>query len=172
MNTEAMDTDAAEWSTEGCTIEAALNVVGDRQTFLILREVLTGVRRFSEILELTGLSRQVLTDRLNNLVDQGLLRRHAYQVSGSRPRAEYRLTEKGFDLYPVVLALLEWGNRYEVGPDGPLVELRAPRLRRRDPPGAALRRRPRRHRAAAARCRVPGRVPGRGSPLRCPVSLS
>ena len=113
--------DAAEWSTEGCTIEAALNVVGDRQTFLILREVLTGVRRFSEILELTGLSRQVLTDRLNNLVDQGLLRRHAYQVSGSRPRAEYRLTEKGFDLYPVVQALLEWGNRYESGPDGPLV---------------------------------------------------
>lgn len=121
MNTEAMDTKAAEWSTEGCTIEAALNVVGDRQTFLILREVLTGVRRFSEILELTGLSRQVLTNRLNNLVDQGLLRRHAYQVSGSRPRAEYRLTEKGFDLYPVVQALLEWGNRYEVGPDGPLV---------------------------------------------------
>lgn len=113
--------DAAEWSTEGCTIEAALNVVGDRQTFLILREVLTGVRRFSEILELTGLSRQVLTDRLNNLVDQGLLRRHTYQVSGSRPRAEYRLTEKGFDLYPVVQALLEWGNRYESGPDGPLV---------------------------------------------------
>ena len=116
-----MDTKAAEWSTEGCTIEAALNVVGNRQTFLILREVLTGVRRFSEILELTGLSRQVLSDRLNNLVDQGLLRRHTYQVSGSRPRAEYRLTEKGFDLYPVVQALLEWGNRYECGPDGPLV---------------------------------------------------
>jgi DNA-binding HxlR family transcriptional regulator len=116
-----MDTSAADWSTEGCTIEAALNVVGDRQTFLILREVLTGVRRFSDILELSGLSRQVLSDRLAKLVDEGLLRRHAYQAPGSRPRSEYRLTEKGFDLYPVVLALLEWGNRYEVGPDGPLV---------------------------------------------------
>ena len=117
-----MDTDAAQWSTQGCTIEAALNVVGDRQTFLILREILTGKRRFSEILELTDLSRQVLSDRLAKLVDQGLLRRHTYQAPGSRPRAEYRLTEKGFDLYPVVLALLEWGNRYECGPDGPLVK--------------------------------------------------
>jgi DNA-binding HxlR family transcriptional regulator len=117
-----MDTQAAEWSTEGCTIEAALNVVGDRQTFLILREILTGKRRFSEILELTDLSRQVLSDRLAKLVDQGLLRRHTYQAPGSRPRAEYRLTDKGFDLYPVVLALLEWGNRYEVGPNGPLVK--------------------------------------------------
>src|SRR5919106_3750479 len=117
-----MDTHATDWSTEGCTIEAALNVVGDRQSFLILREILTGKRRFSEILELTDLSRQVLSDRLAKLVDEGLLRRHTYQAPGSRPRAEYRLTEKGFDLYPVVLALLEWGNRYECGPDGPLLK--------------------------------------------------
>jgi DNA-binding HxlR family transcriptional regulator len=122
MDTDVMDPTAAEWSTDGCTIEAALQVMGDRQTFLILREVLTGKRRFSEILELTGLSRQVLSDRLAKLVDQELLRRHSYQAPGSRPRAEYRLTEKGFDLYPVVLALLEWGNRYECGPQGPLVK--------------------------------------------------
>lgn len=114
--------DASQWSTAGCTIEATLNIMGDRQTFLILREVLTGKRRFSEILELTGLSRQVLSDRLVKLVDQGLLRKHVYQAPGSRPRSEYRLTEKGFDLYPVVLALLEWGNRYECGPNGPLVK--------------------------------------------------
>jgi DNA-binding HxlR family transcriptional regulator len=117
-----MDPRATDWSTEGCTIEAALKVVGDRQTWLILREILTGKRRFSEILELTDLSRQVLSDRLAKMVDEGLLRRHTYQAPGSRPRAEYRLTDKGFDLYPVVLALLEWGNRYECGPDGPLVK--------------------------------------------------
>ncbi len=122
MNSEVMDTDASQWSTDGCTIEATLKIMGDRQTFLILREVLTGKRRFSEILELTGLSRQVLSDRLVKLVDQGLLRKHTYQAPGSRPRSEYRLTEKGFDLYPVVLAMLEWGNRYECGPDGPLVK--------------------------------------------------
>jgi DNA-binding HxlR family transcriptional regulator len=121
MSTDAPAPSAAEWSTQGCTIEAALKVVGDRQSFLILREILTGKRRFSEILELTDLSRQVLSDRLTKLLDQGLLRRHTYQAPGSRPREEYRLTEKGFDLYPVVLALLEWGNRYESGPNGPLV---------------------------------------------------
>lgn len=119
---EVLDAKATDWSTEHCTIEAALRIVGDRQTFLILREILTGKRRFSEILELTGLSRQVLSDRLARLLDQELIRRHTYQSPGSRPRAEYRLTAKGFDLYPVVLALLEWGNRYEPGPDGPLVK--------------------------------------------------
>jgi DNA-binding HxlR family transcriptional regulator len=119
---EVLDPKATDWSTEGCTIEAALNIMGDRQTFLILREILTGKRRFSEILELTGLSRQVLSDRLAKLLDGGLVRQHTYQAPGSRPRAEYRLTDKGFDLYPVVLALLEWGNRYECGPDGPLVK--------------------------------------------------
>jgi DNA-binding HxlR family transcriptional regulator len=122
MNTEVIDPKATDWATDGCTIEAALNVVGDRQTFLILREILTGKRRFSEILELTGLSRQVLSDRLAKLLEQGLVRQHTYRAPGSRTRAEYRLTDKGFDLYPVVLALLEWGNRYECGPDGPLVK--------------------------------------------------
>ncbi len=117
-----MDPKATDWSTAGCTIEAALNIVGDRQTFLILREILTGKRRFSEIRALTGLSRQVLSDRLARLLDQGLVRRHSYQVEGSRPREEYRLTDKGFDLYPVLLALLEWGNRYEVGPEGPPIK--------------------------------------------------
>ena len=66
---EVLDPKATDWSTEGCTIEAALNIVGDRQTFLILREILTGKRRFSEILDLTGLSRQVLSDRLARLLD-------------------------------------------------------------------------------------------------------
>lgn len=119
---ELLDLKATDWSTEGCTIEAALKIVGDRQTFLILREILTGKRRFSEILDRTGLSRQVLSNRLAKMLEQGLVRRHTYQAPGSRPRDEYRLTEKGFDLLPVVLALLAWGNRYECGPDGPSVK--------------------------------------------------
>src|SRR5690606_12094113 len=94
---QVLDPQATDWSTEGCTIEAALNVVGDRQTVLIVREILTGKRRFSEILDLTGLSRQVLSNRLARLLDQGLVRRHTYQAPGSRPRDEYRLTDKGFD---------------------------------------------------------------------------
>ena len=116
-----MTVEALRWSTEGCTIAAALEVVGDRQTFLVMREVVTGVRRFADIQELTGMPRQVLSNRLARLVDEGLLRRHTYTEPGCRPREEYRLTDKGFDLYPVLLALLAWGNRYAGGPDGPTV---------------------------------------------------
>ncbi len=113
-----MTTEALHWSTDGCTIAAALEVVGDRQTFLVMREVLTGVRRFDDIRELTDMPRQVLSNRLTRLVDEGLLRRHTYTEPGRRPRQEYRPTDKGLDLYPVVLALLEWGNHYAGGPEG------------------------------------------------------
>jgi DNA-binding HxlR family transcriptional regulator len=117
-----MTVEAMLWSTEGCTIAAALDVVGDRQTFLVMREVVTGVRRFADIQELTGMPRQVLSNRLKRLVDEGLLRRHTYTEPGCRPREEYRLTEKGFDLYPVLLSLLAWGNRYAGGSDGPTIQ--------------------------------------------------
>jgi hypothetical protein len=68
--------------------------------------------------------RQVLSDRLARLVGEGLLRKVPYQESGQRQRYEYRLTEKGFDLYPVLVALMEWGDRHAVGPAGPQVLLR------------------------------------------------
>jgi DNA-binding HxlR family transcriptional regulator len=115
---------ALRWSVEGCTIAAALEVVSDRSTFLVMREVCIGVRRFDVIRVRTGMARQVLSDRLTKLVDEGLLRRHRYQEPGQRPRHEYRLTEKGFDLYSVVVALLDWGNRYMAGPGGPPIEFR------------------------------------------------
>jgi DNA-binding MarR family transcriptional regulator len=68
--------------------------------------------------------RQVLSQRLGRLVDEGLLRKMPYQESGQRSRDEYRLTDKGLDLYPVLVSLLQWGDRYAVGPAGPPVELR------------------------------------------------
>ncbi|HET9255555.1 MAG TPA: helix-turn-helix domain-containing protein [Pseudonocardiaceae bacterium] len=113
---------ALRWSVDGCTIAAALEVVSDRSTVLVMREVLTGVRRFDDIRVRTGMPRQVLSTRLARLVSEGLLRRHPYQEPGQRPRHEYRLTEKGFDLYPVVVALLDWGNCYLAGPGGPPIE--------------------------------------------------
>jgi DNA-binding HxlR family transcriptional regulator len=93
-------------------------VVSDRSTFLVMREVCTGVHRFDDIRVRTGMARQVLSDRLTKLVHEGLLWRHPYQEPGQRPRHEYRLTEKGFDLYLVVVALLDWGSRYMAGPAG------------------------------------------------------
>jgi DNA-binding HxlR family transcriptional regulator len=113
-----------DFDSTNCAIGAAVEIIGERPTFLVLREVFNGVRRFDEMRRRTGLPRQVLSHRLARLVGEGLLRKVPYRESGQRARDEYRLTAKGIDLYPVLVALMEWGDRYEVGPAGPSVELR------------------------------------------------
>jgi DNA-binding HxlR family transcriptional regulator len=114
--------EALEWSIDNCTVQRALQVVGDRWSFVVLREVFNGVRRFDDMRARTAIPRQVLSDRLGRLVDEDLLRRHPYREAGQRARFEYRLTEKGFDLYPVLVALNTWGSRYYADPVGsPLV---------------------------------------------------
>jgi DNA-binding HxlR family transcriptional regulator len=102
-----------------CTIGAAVGIIGEKWTFLVLREVFNGVRRFDEMQRRTQAPRQVLSDRLARLVGQGLLRKVPYQEQGQRSRYEYRLTEAGLDLYPVLVALMQWGDRYAAGPAGP-----------------------------------------------------
>ena len=113
-----------DYDSANCTIGATVDILGERPTFLVLREAFNGVRRFDDMQRRTGMPRQVLSQRLSRLVDEGLLRKVPYQEAGQRPRSEYRLTEKGLDLYPVLVALMQWGDRYEVGPDGPPVLLR------------------------------------------------
>jgi DNA-binding HxlR family transcriptional regulator len=113
-----------DYETGNCTIEAALRVVGEKWTFLVLREAFNGVRRFADIQRRTGMPRQVLSDRLRRLPGEGILRPGEYREAGQRPRQEYRLTRKGVALFPVIVSLLEWGNAYAVSPEGPLVELR------------------------------------------------
>jgi DNA-binding HxlR family transcriptional regulator len=108
---------------DNCSIGRALQIVGERWTFLVLREAFNGVRRFDEVCHHLGVSRAVLTERLATLVGEGILERSPYQVAGQRTRYEYRLTEKGRDLYPVLVALLAWGDRYAADPDGPAVVL-------------------------------------------------
>jgi DNA-binding HxlR family transcriptional regulator len=110
-----------ELSVENCSIARAMAVLGERWTLVVLREITLGVRRFVEIRERTGMPRQVLTDRLNLLVDGGILRRVPYQEEGARQRDEYRLTAKGFDLFPLLVAVREWGDRYLADPEGPSV---------------------------------------------------
>jgi DNA-binding HxlR family transcriptional regulator len=112
-----------DYDTENCTIGATLAIVGEKWTFLVLREAFNGVRRFGDIRRRISAPRQVLSDRLARLVDEGLLRRVPYQEPGQRSRSEYRLTEKGLALFPLMVALLEWGNTYAASPDGPVVEL-------------------------------------------------
>ncbi|MGP9021028.1 winged helix-turn-helix transcriptional regulator [Streptomyces sp. BR1] len=112
----------SEIGTANCSVARALSVVGDRWTMLVLRDAFHGVRRFEDFRESTGVSRPVLTERLTALVEHGVLRRERYQ---DRPeRYEYRLTEKGAGLYPVIVSLMGWGDRWMAGDDGPPVRLR------------------------------------------------
>jgi len=114
---------ALAWSAENCSIGRTLDLLRDRWTFLVLREVVNGVRRFDDMRVRTNVPRAVLSDRLASLVAQGMLRRVPYQEPGQRTRHEYRLTEKGLDLYPVLVAMLEWGDRYLSDAEGPALEL-------------------------------------------------
>jgi DNA-binding HxlR family transcriptional regulator len=113
---------ALAYSTENCTIGRAMDVLGERWTFVVLREVFNGIRRFDDMRRHTGIPRQVLTDRLSLLVEQDVLRRVAYREPGQRERQEYRLTDKGFALFPVMVAIAAWGDRYLADPDGPPIE--------------------------------------------------
>ena len=113
-----------DYDTANCAIGAAVGVLGERPTFLVLRETFNGVRRFDDMQRRTGMPRQVLSQRLARLVAEGLLRKVRYRESGQRSRDEYRLTDKGLDLYPVLVALMEWGDRYAGGADGQPVLLR------------------------------------------------
>jgi DNA-binding HxlR family transcriptional regulator len=113
------------WTTfgrENCSLEATASIIGDRQTLLVLRESFLRVRRFGELQRNTGLSRNILADRLQALVGNGILERREYQQGPQR--FEYRLTQKGLDLYPILLGLMAWGAKYETGAEGTLVELR------------------------------------------------
>jgi DNA-binding HxlR family transcriptional regulator len=113
-----------DYDTANCAIGSAVQIIGERPTFLVLREAFSGVRRFDDMQRRTAMPRQVLSDRLARLVDQGLLRKVPYRDSGQRRRHEYRLTGKGLDLYPVLVALMAWGDQHAAGPEGPQVQLR------------------------------------------------
>ncbi len=114
--------EALDWSVDNCTIGRTLDILGDRWSFIVLREVFQGIRRFDDLTVRTSIPRAVLTDRLRRLVESGILRREPYRDPGARSRFEYRLTAKGLDLYPVLLALQSWGDRYLADPEGPPIE--------------------------------------------------
>ena len=102
---------------ENCSLARALAVVGDRWTLLVLRESFMGVRRFDDFEKRLKIARRVLSERLTMLVDEGVLRKIPYQ---ERPtRYEYRLTDKGFALYPTIITLVHWGDRFYAGDAGP-----------------------------------------------------
>ena len=103
-----------------CSMAAALDVLGERWSLLALREMAYGVHRFSRIAGFTGASRDILADRLRKLEDAGVVERRQY--SEHPPRYEYHLTRAGHELFPVMMALRAWGDRWAV--DAPAVDLR------------------------------------------------
>src|ERR671930_1495443 len=114
-----MPIDRMRYSAANCSIARTLDIVGEKWTLLILRESFYGLRRFEDLQSAVGCARNVLSARLAKLVDEGILERRPYREPGSRDRHEYVLTEKGLDLFPALIALLQWGDRWQAGPSGP-----------------------------------------------------
>lgn len=109
-----------KWSQladETCSVARSVAVIGDRWTLMLLRDAFLGVRRFDDFERRLGISRSIIADRLKHLVDEGVLRREAYQENPVRH--EYRLTDKGLSLHPVMMAIVHWGDVHYAGEAGP-----------------------------------------------------
>jgi DNA-binding HxlR family transcriptional regulator len=110
----------ASFGDMNCSVAQCLEVVGEWWSLLVVRDAFLGVTRFDEFQERLGIARNVLNQRLAYLVDAGVLERVAY--SEHPPRFDYLLTEQGRDLWPVIVALRQWGDRWRA-PDGPPLQL-------------------------------------------------
>ena len=104
------------YDSQDCSIARALEVIGERWTLLVVRDAFLGVRRFDDFQRDLGVARNVLADRLQRLVDADILERRRYQERP--PRYEYRLTDRGRDLFPVLHTLMKWGDKH-FAPHGP-----------------------------------------------------
>lgn len=108
---------ASETAVRECSIARTLELLGEKWTLLAVRELMLGSRRFSDIVRYTGAPRDILTQRLRKLEEHGIVRRSEYQ---ERPRrSEYRLTDLGWSLLPLLTMLRAWGDAHLAGPEGP-----------------------------------------------------
>jgi DNA-binding HxlR family transcriptional regulator len=108
-----------DYPTQYCPVASTLEVIGERWTLLVIRDIFLGIRRFDDIQRDLGVARNVLQDRLEGLIEHGIVVKRPYQ---ERPvRSEYRLTEKGADLWPVLVAMLTWGDRHAITGERPMV---------------------------------------------------
>ena len=118
-----MHEDRLRYSAANCSIARTLGVVGEKWTLLILRDAFYGVRRFDDFHTAIGCARNLLAARLKTLVAHGLLERAGYTDERGRGRHEYLLTDKGRELFPVVVALMQWGDKWAADEAGPAVQL-------------------------------------------------
>ncbi|MFD0632783.1 helix-turn-helix domain-containing protein [Catenulispora yoronensis] len=112
--------DLSAWKTDHCSLVKALEIVGTRSTLLILREAYYGTTRFSGFAQRIGITEKVAAKQLRHLTEAGLLEKRPYRDEGGRTRDEYVLTDMGRDLLPVVLGLMQWGDKYLQGEQAPL----------------------------------------------------
>ena len=108
-----------DYPTQYCSVASTLEIVGERWTILILRDIFLGIRRFEDMQRDLGVARNILQARLERLIEHGILVKRPYQ---ERPlRSEYRLTEKGADLWPVLVSMLQWGDHYALEGERPII---------------------------------------------------
>lgn len=110
----------ADLHLENCAIARSSSIVGERWVWVILRQAFNGARRFEDFQRGIGLARNVLTDKLNSLVDHGILERRRYAEHTERELHEYRLTSKGRELFPIYAALMAWGDSWTELPAPPV----------------------------------------------------
>ncbi len=101
---------------QSCSIARSAAIFGDRWTLLILREIFMRIRRFSDLQKTLGITKHRLSDRLNRLLEAGILYKELYDEA--HKRFEYKLTEKGLELYPILIAIVQWGDKWESDDDG------------------------------------------------------
>jgi DNA-binding HxlR family transcriptional regulator len=119
-----MQPDRFSYSADNCSIQRTLEIVGEKWSLLVLREAFYGVRRFSDFEGALGCARNILSARLATLVEHRFLSREPYREPGRRVRHEYRLTDKGLELFPAMVALMRWGDRWTADAAGPPVDVR------------------------------------------------
>ncbi len=107
-----------ELASENCAMARCMAVIGDQWTFMILRDCFLGVTRFDDFKNNLGIGRTLLSARLNKLVDEDVLEKIAYQ--DHPPRYDYKLSEKGLDLYGAIMHLVAWGDKYYFKEGGPI----------------------------------------------------
>jgi DNA-binding HxlR family transcriptional regulator len=111
-----------DYPHQDCSAAYALEFIGERWTLLVIRDIFAGFRRFDEIQRDLGVARNVLSSRLQTLIEEGIVERRPY--SENPPRDEYFLTEKGIDLWPVLVTMMRWGDRHGDWPQGPPLVIR------------------------------------------------
>jgi DNA-binding HxlR family transcriptional regulator len=112
------------YQTSNCSIAKTLQILGEKWTLLIIRESFYGSTRFEQFHRVLNCPRNLLSERLNKLVEEGILERSEYREEGARARHEYRMTATGLELAVPLLALMQWGDRHRAGPEGPPVVAR------------------------------------------------